>query len=629
MPYTYDRRAAVKQLNLDWLEGLRADFLTLFKNLPRVIDYKTADKLRNAFKMYRKNFEELFFEHFLNRDLKYNSGLDEDIVKWIDGKLRGPAWQFAAELSLPMSYPDGYRSEEGVYRQFLEAAPKWKTRAQGKARVFWQAVREVLEYQQSRQQSGFQVTVPDVDQTEIEGFKLVVRGYTGDERDAEALEKLKEGLKIYRQRAAQTIPLLLKKQLPVKVEFESTLDKGGTYNHNLITFYASSTISNGPKWVAHVMAHEMGHHLWKTFLSDGARKFWSTAISGDYGDLDIQELVDNWPGDAWAWEFPKIVGSIDPILALQVDAISHDPSYTSGPVELQKKEDFQRLLDRGQRTLRVPKTPISGYANKSPEEAFCEAIGLLVAQGPRAVHEKVKWWLDVILPGAFKLATIVRLTPDGDYVLQPWRAYSDMEWKDKIPGGLADKKKPSDFDRGALEKGLKVEMEHTNNPQIALEIAMDHLTESKTYYDDLEKIEKHAKKEPAMNELVRRVVARSLEAMKKPSEDTAKQVIDVLKRAASKYGQFFEANDVKASPNYDLKAKGGYDWLKVALYSTDKGVRYYFTISISKDGKIREIYPEIRKLRSDDTLEKGKKHTSGELEPELLGDPAKMFDRPR
>jgi hypothetical protein len=130
-----------------------------------------------------------------------------------------------------------------------------------------------------------------------------------------------------------------------------------------------------------------------------------------------------------------------------------------------------------------------------------------------------------------------------------------------------------------------------------------------------------------MDELVRRVVARSLEATKKPSEETAKQIVDVLKRAAPKYGEFFDAKDVKASPNYDLKAKSGYDWLNVALYSTDKSVRYYFTISMSKDGKIREVYPEIRKLRSDDTLEKGKKHTSGDMEPELLADPAKMFER--
>lgn len=61
--------------------------------------------------------------------------------------------------------------------------------------------------------------------------------------------------------------------------------------------------------------------------------------------------------------------------------------------------------------------------------------------------------------------------------------------KDELPGGLADQKDPSDFDRRQLRKGLRVEMEHTDDPAKAREIAMDHLTEDPKYYDKLEKIE--------------------------------------------------------------------------------------------------------------------------------------------
>ncbi|HEY9816538.1 MAG TPA: DUF5661 family protein, partial [Candidatus Obscuribacterales bacterium] len=63
---------------------------------------------------------------------------------------------------------------------------------------------------------------------------------------------------------------------------------------------------------------------------------------------------------------------------------------------------------------------------------------------------------------------------------------------DHIPGGLGDLKVPSDFDPKQLAKGVKVEMEHTSDPDIAREIAIDHLTEDPKYYDKLEKIEKHA-----------------------------------------------------------------------------------------------------------------------------------------
>jgi hypothetical protein len=61
---------------------------------------------------------------------------------------------------------------------------------------------------------------------------------------------------------------------------------------------------------------------------------------------------------------------------------------------------------------------------------------------------------------------------------------------DRIKGGLADNKKASDFNRDQLRKGILVEMEHTNDPRIAEEIAMDHLSENPNYYDMLESVEK-------------------------------------------------------------------------------------------------------------------------------------------
>jgi hypothetical protein len=39
-----------------------------------------------------------------------------------------------------------------------------------------------------------------------------------------------------------------------------------------------------------------------------------------------------------------------------------------------------------------------------------------------------------------------------------------------------------------LKKGIGVEMEHTNHPTVAREIAMDHLAENPYYYDELNKV---------------------------------------------------------------------------------------------------------------------------------------------
>ena len=71
--------------------------------------------------------------------------------------------------------------------------------------------------------------------------------------------------------------------------------------------------------------------------------------------------------------------------------------------------------------------------------------------------------------------------------------------KDQLQGGLADNKTIEDiakeqnenieFAREQLKKGIAVEMEHTDNKEIAKEIALDHLSESVNYYIELEKME--------------------------------------------------------------------------------------------------------------------------------------------
>ena len=71
-----------------------------------------------------------------------------------------------------------------------------------------------------------------------------------------------------------------------------------------------------------------------------------------------------------------------------------------------------------------------------------------------------------------------------------WYKTSKQEWKDQLPGGLADKKKPEDYDQAELQKGIKVELEHVDDEKLAKEIAMDHLAEDPKYYTNLEKVHK-------------------------------------------------------------------------------------------------------------------------------------------
>lgn len=65
-----------------------------------------------------------------------------------------------------------------------------------------------------------------------------------------------------------------------------------------------------------------------------------------------------------------------------------------------------------------------------------------------------------------------------------------LEATNKIKGGEGDNKKPSDFPSGVLDEGAEEEKEHTTDPDMAREIAIDHLTEDQNYYTKLKKVEK-------------------------------------------------------------------------------------------------------------------------------------------
>lgn len=66
---------------------------------------------------------------------------------------------------------------------------------------------------------------------------------------------------------------------------------------------------------------------------------------------------------------------------------------------------------------------------------------------------------------------------------------------EKIEGGLADGEDVIKYDPDQILKGIEIEMEHTKDPAVALEIAMDHLEEIPDYYDRLDDMEKEAEAE--------------------------------------------------------------------------------------------------------------------------------------
>lgn len=69
----------------------------------------------------------------------------------------------------------------------------------------------------------------------------------------------------------------------------------------------------------------------------------------------------------------------------------------------------------------------------------------------------------------------------------------------KLPGGVGDNTPTDQVDPNQLSIGIQVEMEHTNDPDIAQEIAMDHLTEDPEYYTKLVKAGLASEFQPSHN----------------------------------------------------------------------------------------------------------------------------------
>jgi hypothetical protein len=373
------------------IEKLRKDFLILMKNVPKVVaafqnnDLEVYEEFRGVVKRYRKTFYTLMFDNLLNRLDKGTDVSDEDVAS-IKRILAKPAWDLKHEL-------DTFPGDASSFR----AIEAWDKRTRRKGQDFWKAAKMVFSWYESMRKKYLMVRVPD--RLVLEGFQTDVVGYKEDEYDPEYMARTKEALKQYRSKAKARMPWLIQNQLPLVLDFEGGLDKGGEYRRSDI--WVNATTGRQTEEMVRIFAHEMGHHRYKT-IGGNAEKFWVSAIKQDYGPLDIQKALDAWPASSKStWGAVDYLKDKDPVLALQLDILSYGHG---GDKAYDDREAFETALATAQ-TLNVPRSPVTGYGGKNPEEAFCEAIGMLVAYGPRAVHEQIRHWLEVILPGEVKMAS--------------------------------------------------------------------------------------------------------------------------------------------------------------------------------------------------------------------------------
>jgi len=432
--YIAERIAAKQVLDVAKIKQFRKDFLMLMSNADRIKDTVMVKEWRGYVLKWRQDFEDYLYKYLLNdlKNLWFKKVITESDSKYWDKKIREETWDFVIAFQVPYWTADEYWTEEQRFLEFQKNLPKWKSRVMGKARDAWKVLEEFVEWYTNFAGEGkyIEVDVPTVEKIEMEGFAVTVMGGDNGYQAEEQIEKLKQALRLYKSRAAKVYPWLIQNQLPIVLDFKAGLDKGGEYNHSyiLLNGYQGGDVRS----VVKVLAHEMAHHRYNT-LGSGEQNFWRRMLSGDLGKLDLRDVAKKYPDNMWLFD-AKQVKAEDPALYYQLDGLRYNRGVSSELAKVDTIADLKKYLeDGGEPVVSVQLKPISGYAHKNDAEAFCEALGILVAYGPNSLPDAILDWLRVILPSSRTASDYPIIAADMPDLQSRYRFWNNKAFGGELP----------------------------------------------------------------------------------------------------------------------------------------------------------------------------------------------------
>jgi hypothetical protein len=385
------------------IDSFRREYLALMKTLPRAVDFDSATALRKSFREWSDSFENFIYRDFIG-DLKQeirNGEVNKDWGTEWEKRIRETVWNLVIQRP-PIDIEDSYNTKEIQYKRYLRDVKSFESKSRRYSRETWKVLNDFIEwYENHSEKKKFTVHVPETEKFTLAGFDVKFIGLDTIETDKDKhFNNLSDAFKRYREKAGSVFPLLLQKALPFVVDYkhEGAFSVGALYEGTHITIVGWSMQSDIDR-IVHVIAHEMAHHIWHTVLSRQNQDLWRSVINGDLGTLDLRDVIKNYdPKDGWLLRTERIKSN-DPLLFNQLEGLQYSPM---APRELKEAGNVQDLIDYvnagGNPVINVHTRPISGYANKNEDEAFAEAIGLMVAYGPKAVDEKIRDVLKEMLP---------------------------------------------------------------------------------------------------------------------------------------------------------------------------------------------------------------------------------------
>jgi len=413
------------------VQRLRKELLTLMSNLKKVKNYREADGLKKAIFRWRDHYEEIIAQMRSELEARLRQGrIDKSISKasedWANYYLKNQKeiWSLKSILNeFPMENIRierhawrgtgryGGRSKEQMFDEFKKSIKKWDGQVKRRARAAWKWLDEFVAW---TERGGFYggggeplpIKHPGKERQEnvsMEGFSVQLNGYdSSQDFHVDNLKKFQRGLAYYKKRAAKVFPWLLRHKLPFVLMFEELVARGSvghaaSYEHDHINITPWAMTVKKPAKQAEVFAHEMGHHIYRTVLSGKMKSDWERLLRATEVDLDLRSvLAKRRPGEK-SRDFEKRIKKEDPVLSLQLDTLYNDPRYKY-KTDLHDIDDFENYIKNNDPIIRVPGSPVSGYAAKNSEEAFCEALARLVAWGPRAMMPDIRASFRIMFP---------------------------------------------------------------------------------------------------------------------------------------------------------------------------------------------------------------------------------------
>ena len=416
------------------IEKMRKDFLALIKNFNQVSSFQQAKELERAIQIWVSHAGRLAAQSKVElekrvKEWDFGPSQNSEKARWGRNFIGGfyHFWELIDEMGTFYARDDwgGWTPEETA----------WEKKIRRTARETWKWLHGLSDWAKRDSLGGpggggeLSFEPIQTEATNIEGFSVVLTGFTGSQKDSQLLQIFRESLKEYKRNAQSVFPMLLRKQVPLRVLFGCIDNRGiqtscGTSAHylaqGLIEVMIDRLTGFSRSDFVKVLSHEMGHHLFREF-SGKEEKDWGQFIAGDQVPINLRDVLNK----IGAGDSVRVIAKTDPILYVQISTLLHSPAYKS--YNLFSAEKIRQYLSNGgDPIVYTPKRPVTGYGGKDPAEAFCEAIGLLVAYGPRAVLPEVRDFLQGIYP-SLKIANQNVMTRGKTARIHKFSGYYDMK----------------------------------------------------------------------------------------------------------------------------------------------------------------------------------------------------------